>query len=487
MRPLRRRDAAAGRDRAAAAPRTGRGAEAGLLLLAVAVVVLAYLAVEAGARDGEVSTSVVPYALGLGGLLGAAHVAVRRLARFADPVLLPCVALLNGLGLVVIHRLDLAEEARAVRLGEAVPSADAAPQLVWTALGVAVFVAVLALVRDHTSLSLYTFTAGALTVLLLLSPLVPGLGREINGARIWLRLGPLSFQPGEVAKITLIVFFAGYLAANRDTLTLVARRVGPLTVPRARDLGPLVLVWAASLGVLVFQQDLGTSLLYFALFVTMLYVATERTSWLLFGAVLFVAGAYGAYLVVARVTSRVDVWLDPLNPAYTDDQSYQLSQGLFGLGTGGLLGTGLGAGRPDVVPFAKTDFIADAVGEELGLVGLTALLVVYLLVVTRGLRAALSVRDGFGKLLAAGLSASLAVQTFVVVGGVTGLVPLTGLTTPFLSYGGSSLVANYAIVALLLRVSHAARRPAEDPPGPARAGGDEQVTDVVRPVAEPRP
>ena len=284
-------------------------------------------------------------------------------------------------------------------------------------------------------------------------------------------MGPFSFQPGEVAKITLIVFFAGYLAANRDTLTLVARRVGPVTIPRARDLGPLVLIWVASLGVLVFQRDLGTSLLYFALFVTLLYVATERTSWLLFGGLLFAGGAYGAYRTVSRVTERVDVWLDPLNPAFTADQSFQLSQGLFGLGTGGLLGTGLGEGRPDVIPFVKTDFIADAVGEELGLVGLTAVLVVYLLLVQRGLRAALTVRDGFGKLLAAGLAVGLGVQTFVVVGGVTGLLPLTGLTTPFLSYGGSSLVANYAVVALLMRISDAARRPGDARSSP-RPGGE---------------
>jgi cell division protein FtsW (lipid II flippase) len=295
---------------------------------------------------------------------------------------------------------------------------------------------------------------------LLLLPLLPGLGQDIRGARIWIAVGPLSFQPGEIAKICLALFFAGYLVTARDSLSLVGRRFLGLQLPRGRDLGPILVAWAASLGVLVLESDLGTSLLFFGLFVAMLYVATERTSWIVIGLLLFAAGAVAAWSLFAHVQVRVNIWLHPFDPANAA-AAYQPIQGWFGMASGGLLGTGLGQGRPDLVPFAQSDFIVAAMGEELGLAGVFALLVLYGMLVERGLRTAIGVRDGFGKLLAAGLAFSIGLQVFVVVGGVTRLIPLTGLTTPFLAYGGSSLVSNWIIVGLLLRISDSARRPPE--------------------------
>jgi cell division protein FtsW (lipid II flippase) len=312
------------------------------------------------------------------------------------------------------------------------------------------------------------------------------LGRTINGARIWIGVGPLSFQPGEIAKITLAVFFAGYLVTARDTLSLAGPRVLGLQLPRGRDLGPILVAWAGSVGILVLQRDLGTSLLFFGLFVAVLYLATERTSWIAIGLVLFAAGAYTAFRLFGHVQQRVDGWLDPFAAEVYDRQlggSYQLVQGLFGLANGGLTGTGLGRGRPDIVPFANSDFILASIGEELGLVGLVAVLMLYLVVVERGLRTAIGVRDGFGKLLAGGLAFTVALQCFVVAGGVLRVIPLTGLTMPFLAAGGSSLLTNWLVVALLLRISDAARRPAPpvaDPARPVDPGAGE--TQVVRTV-----
>jgi len=296
------------------------------------------------------------------------------------------------------------------------------------------------------------------------------IGKNINGARIWIGLGPLSFQPGEIAKIALAIFFAGYLVTARDSLSLVGRKILFIQFPRGRDLGPILVAWVASLGVLVFERDLGTSLLFFGLFVALLYVATERTSWVIVGLGLFIGGAFTAWTLFGHVQARVDAWLHPLDPDVYNrvfGSSQQLVQGLFGMASGGLLGTGLGEGRPDIVPYAESDFIVASIGEELGLTGLFALLILYGLIVERGMRTAIGVRDGFGKLLAGGLSFSMALQCFVVAGGVTRVIPLTGLTMPFLAYGGSSLLSNWMIIGLLLRISDSARRPpAEQPPAP---------------------
>jgi len=433
--------------------RTRRNVELVLLLLATGIVLVAYLQVGL-ALDGTVPPDLVTYGAGLLALSGGLHLLLRWRASYADPLLLPIATLLNGLGLVMIHRLDVAHH-------RPLGSQMALRQLVWSALAILIAGVVLVWLRDHRQLRRLTFTAMALGLGLLLLPLVPVLGRNVNGSRIWVAVGPLSFQPGEVAKILLAIFFAGYLVQTRDVLSLAGRRFLGISLPRGRDLGPIVVAWIASLGVLVFERDLGSSLLFFGLFVAMLYVATERRSWVAIGLALFCAGSYVAYLLFGHVQARVLLWLHPFSPQALQI-SDQLVKGLMGMGSGGLVGTGLGRGHPELTYFAESDFIVPSFGEELGLVGLFALLMLYVLMVERGLRTALGVRDGFGKLLAVGLSFSMALQCFVVVGGVTRVIPLTGLTMPFLSAGGSSLLANWALVAILLRISDQARRPVPD-------------------------
>ncbi|MGY1822590.1 FtsW/RodA/SpoVE family cell cycle protein [Geodermatophilus sp. SYSU D00079] len=458
---------------AGAAPPTRRNTELALLAFAVLITLVAQ-----GIVDLTITGSLRPELLTFGGWFAAlwavVHVVVRKLAPYADPLLLPAVALLTGLGLSVIHRLDLAAEQV-----DSATREDAPVQLVWATLGVALFVAVLVVLRDHRVLSRFAYTLALVGLVLLAIPAVlPSSLSEVNGAKIWIRLAGFSIQPGEFAKICLIVFFAAYLVDKRDVLALASRRVAGLELPRARDLGPVLVAWALSILVLVFERDLGSSLLLFGIFVVMLYVATERASWLLIGLGLFAGAALIAYQVFTHVQARVDVWLSPFE--YRDGSGYQLVQSLFGLGTGGLFGAGLGGGRPDQVPVAKSDFIAAAIGEELGLFGLVAVIIVYLVLVERGLRTSLIVRDAFGKLLAAGLAFAIAWQVFVVLGGVTGLLPLTGLTTPFLAYGGSSLVANFVLVAVLVRISDAARRPAA-PAGPPKPALGDAPTEVVTP------
>jgi cell division protein FtsW (lipid II flippase) len=436
--------AAPGRVSSTFAPRKRRWTELALLVLALTVGVSAYALVGIG-RDGTVPSDLVEYGGTLVALGLVAHLAVRYRVPYADPVLLPAVVTLNGVGLAMIRRIDLASN-----------TTYGSQQLVWAALSVAGFVGALAVIRDHRRLQSFTYTMGFAGIALLLLPLTPGLGVNINGARIWVHFAGLSFQPGEIAKICLAIFFAGYLVVKRDALALAGRRFLGIDLPRGRDLGPILLMWVISLGVLVFQRDLGSSLLFFGLFVVLLYVATERASWLVVGAALFVGGAYLGYLAFAHVQERVNGWLHPFSdPA----QFGQIIQGQYSLAWGGILGRGWGQGSPYLTPFSWSDFIATSIGEELGLTGLMAVLMIYALIVERGLRTSLVCRDPFGKLLAVGLSIAMALQVFVVVGGVTRLIPLTGLTTPFLSYGGSSLVANWIIVALLLRISDYARRP----------------------------
>ena len=447
-----------------------RGTELALLAFALVITLAAQCIVDLTVT-GSLRPELAEFGIWITALWTAAHLAIRKWAPYADPLLLPAVALLVGLGLSVIHRLDLAD-AQNGRGSESAPT-----QLIWATIGVALFVGVLVVIRDHRVLARYAYILMLAGLVLLAIPAVlPARFSEINGAKLWILVGGFSIQPGEFAKICLVVFFAAYLVDKRDVLALASRRVVGLELPRGRDLGPVLVIWGLSILVLVFERDLGSSLLLFGIFVVMLYIATERASWLVIGLLLFAAGAFLAYQVFGHVQQRVDVWLDPFK--YKSSDGYQLVQSLFGLGTGGLFGAGLGGGRPDQVPVAKSDFIASAIGEELGLFGLVAVIIVYLILVERGLRTSLIVRDAFGKLLTAGLSFAIAWQVFVVLGGVTGLLPLTGLTTPFLAYGGSSLVANFALVALLVRVSDAARRPASPPaPQPPRLG--EAPTEVV--------
>ena len=439
---------------AAPARNTGRWAEAGLLVIALLLGLSGFLLTalnRTGSSPGQF--------LSLSGCLVVAavvvHLWVRRTAPWADPVILPAAVALNGLGLAMIQRLDMAYE-----ILERTHN-YAAKQAMWTGVGIVLFCAML-LVRDYRLLRRWDRWAmwGGLAFLVL--PFVPGLGQSINGARIWIRLGPMSFQPAEMTKVLLAVFFASFLVANRDNLALAGRRIMGINLPRARHLGPLLVVWGVSIVVLVLQRDLGSSLLLFGLFVVTLYVATDRPSWLLIGAALFIPAAWFAATHLSHVQQRVSGWLHAMDPAVYGAEyggSQQLVTGLFGMASGGLLGTGWGKGYPNLVPFANSDFIIASFGEELGLMGMLALLMLYLILIERGLRTAAHLRDGFGKLLAVSLSFAIALQVFVVVGGVTRLIPLTGLTTPFLAYGGSSLVANWIILALLVRLSDAARRP----------------------------
>ena len=450
--------------------RRRRGAELFLLIIALAVGIGAYAAVGLGV-EGTVPADIIGYGGTLAALVVVAHITVRFTAPYADPVLLPVVAALNGLGLAVIRRLDLVAD-----------TAFAGRQLIWMTVGVVLFVATLVTLRDHRVLQRFTYTTGLIAILLLLLPLVPGLGATINGARIWIQLLGFSFQPGEVAKVLLVIAFAGYLVLHRDALALAGRRVLFVDLPRGRDLGPILAMWLISLGILVFQRDLGSSLLFFGLFLAMLYVATERPGWLVVGGALFFGGAAIAYQLFGHVRDRVDIWLNPFahyGPG-TDDRAFQPVEAMFGMGWGGLLGRGFGNGSPERVPYAESDFIVAAIGEELGLTGVIAVVLLYGLLVERALRAALVCRDAFGKLVATGLAGVLALQVFVVIGGVTRLIPLTGLTTPFLSYGGSSLVANWVIIALLLRISDQARRPA--PSMPTDEDADSEATQVVKAV-----
>ncbi len=451
---------------------TRRGTELALLAFAVVITLAAQCIVDLTVTD-SLSPELATFGTWFTALWVVAHLVVRRFAPYADPLLLPCVAVLMGLGLTMIHRLDIAGD----QLGGNSSGEDAPVQLLWATVGLVLFVAVLVVVRDHRVLARFAYTLALVGLVLLAIPAVLP-NSEINGAKLWIRVAGFSIQPGEFAKICLVVFFAAYLVDKRDVLALASRKVVGLELPRGRDLGPVLLAWVASILVLVFERDLGSSLLLFGIFVVMLYVATERASWLVIGVVLFSGGAFVAYQVFGHVRVRVDTWLDPF--AYVDTGGYQIVQSLFSLGTGGLFGAGLGGGRPDQVPVAKSDFIASAIGEELGLFGLVAVIVLYLVLVERGLRTSLVVRDGFGKLLAAGLSFAVAWQVFVVLGGVTGLLPLTGLTTPFLAYGGSSLVANFGLVALLVRISDAARRPVAPPPATPPKLTD-APTEVVRP------
>ena len=433
-------------------PQKMRNVELFLLLVACGINAAAVVLVQLGAL-GHIDTTLVVLGAGLSGLVLCLHIVLRFVARDADPFILPIATLLNGIGIAMIYRIDIAN-------GDAGWDSAAVRQTVWSGLAIACAITVMLVIRNHRVLFRYTYVSGFVAVILLLLPLVPGLGREVSGARVWIGIGSFAtFQPGEIAKIALAIFFAGYLVRNRDSLSMVGRKVLWMKFPRLRDLGPILVLWALSMSVIIFQRDLGTALLYFGLFLVMLYIATGRLSWVLLGMTLFIGGAIIASQTLDYVHGRFQNWLDALNPDVynADGGSYQLVQGLFGLAKGGLLGTGLGQGRPDITPVPQSDYIIASLGEELGLAGLFAILALYLLFVARGFRIGFAGHDDFGKLLGVGLSFVVALQCFIVIGGVTRVIPLTGLTTPFLAAGGSSLVANWIIVALLLRLSDTVR------------------------------
>ncbi|GAA3488448.1 FtsW/RodA/SpoVE family cell cycle protein [Streptomyces cremeus] len=444
-----------------------------LFLLAFAVIIPVFAYANVGlAKDGSLPAGMLGYGVGLSLLAGVTHLMMRKFAKYADPLMLPIATLLNGMGLVFIWRLDLEPS-----LGKAM----APNQLMWSTVGVALFLAVLLFLKDHRVLQRYTYISMVVALVLLILPMFfPG----VNGAKIWITIpGVGSLQPGEFAKIIIAIFFAGYLMVKRDALALASRRFMGMYLPRGRDLGPILVIWVISLMILIFETDLGTSLLFFGLFVIMLYVATERTSWVVFGLTLSAAGAVGVASFATHVQTRVNNWLNPLATACDYKGNCGLvtetAQAMFSFGSGGLFGSGLGQGYSRFIGgiAPKSDYILATVGEELGLTGVMAIILLYGLLIERGIRTALAARDPFGKLLAIGLSGAFALQIFVVAGGVTGLIPLTGMTMPFLAQGGSSVIANWALVAILLRISDTARRPA---PAPAPTS-DAEMTQVVRP------
>jgi cell division protein FtsW (lipid II flippase) len=439
-------------------PRSRRTVEFFLLLLALAVAVGANYLAGIG-REEPLSEYFWSQALTLGVMSLFIHVILRFRAKYADPVILPIVVALNGIGLAMIHRLDLSALQVNPEFSPVAPQ-----QVLWTAVAIGAAAVLLILLRDHRILRRFTYISLIVSAILLLLPLMPApIGLEINGARIWISVGFGTFQPGEIAKITLAIFFAGYLSTNRDLILLAGKKIGPLQLPRFKDLAPMAAAWLVSIGVLIFQRDLGSSILFFGLFMVMIYVATSRVSWVLIGLAMIGVGVFLALELFSHVALRFDSWINAFAPEVYDRApggSAQVVQGLFGLANGGLIGTGLGGGRPDLVTYANSDMIIAALGEELGLIGVMAIVMLYVLLVSRGIRAALGTKDGFGKLLACGLSFTIALQCFVVIGGITRLIPLTGLTTPFMSAGGSSLLANWLIVGLLLLISETARRPA---------------------------
>ncbi len=423
-----------------ALPRRNR--EFGLLLF-VSMAGLLALALVQLSRTPDLTAASLTLVITVLVMFAVLHIIVRIVAPDADPFLLPIAALLTVVGITMIYRLD----------SELVLS-----QWVWVVLGGVAMAVVLIAFRNYAQLTQYKYLTALAGVALLLVPIIPGVGSEINGARLWIRFGTFSFQPSEIAKLLIVIFLAAYLAEKRELLAISTRRVLGVWLPEARHFGPLVLMWAISLLVLVGEKDLGSSLLFFGIFLIMLYVATERGAYVAIGLLLFAAGAYIAYRIFGHVQTRIDIWIDPwLDQA---DRGYQITQSLFGIASGGLAGSGFGLGSPSRIPAVATDFIFSAISEETGLVGATALILAYLLFTLRGLRIASACNDEFGALLMVGLVGVFGLQAFVIIGGVTKLIPLTGITLPFISYGGSSILSNFILLGLVLRVSDLVRRQA---------------------------
>jgi cell division protein FtsW (lipid II flippase) len=424
--------------------RSRRQTQLALLVLAVFLSVGAYVMVVLG-TTGKTPANVAGFVVVLAAAYLGAHLVVQRVAPGADPTFLPVAAMLAGIGYAMIYRLT---------------PGLAAEQFTWMLIGIAFFCLTLIVIRDDRSLEAYTYTIGLVGVGLLLLPIVPGLGATINGERLWVFVGPISFQPSEASKVLLTIFLASYLDRRKELLAVATRRIGPIRLPEPRYFGPLLLAWLVALAVLFVEHDLGSSLLFFGIFVVMLWVATGRGTYLAAGILLFAVAALIGYALIPHVQDRVTIWLHALQPQYIHDEGTQLAQGQFGMATGGMFGSGLGRGFPYYIPVASTDSIFAALGEELGLFGSTAILLLYVALCARGLRTALQRTDGFGKLLAVGLTTVIALQTFVIVGGVIRVIPLTGITLPFVSYGGSSLITNFVLLAMLVRVSAPLRLPA---------------------------
>lgn len=424
-----------------------RGTELGLLILATLVFAITLVSLELS--QGNILTVDVLYLIGgFIGVFTVAHLALCFLAPHSDQLMLPIVSLLNGTGLIMLARLDLANDGNL-----------ATRQVMWTIVGLILFVLVLVVLRDHRSLTRYSYILGAAGLVLLALPLVwpqpPGVE-----ARIWLWLGPFSIQPGEFSKIMLILFFAMLLTQKRSLFTVAGYKFLGLSLPRLRDLAPILVIWGIAIVIMGISNDFGPALLLFFTVLGMLFMATGRVSWLLIGLLLVGVGGFGIYQISSKIQLRFSNFLDPLGNY--DNGGYQLSQALFGMSSGGISGTGLGQGHPEIVPVAHSDFILAGIGEEFGLIGLAAVLIMFAMLISRGFNTALKSRDSYGKLVASGLSLTLAVQVFVVTGGISAMLPMTGLTTPFMSAGGSSLMANYMLLAILLRISNAARRPARE-------------------------
>jgi cell division protein FtsW (lipid II flippase) len=417
--------------------RTNAGPSLALTILAIALAITLFVLAGLGLHS-KVPSNLPEYAILFvaGYLVG--HLIVRRTAPQADPAFFPTAALLTGIGFAMIYRLD--------------PSRSA-EQAWWLVVALIAFGVTLVAVNDHRRLDAFTYTIGFVAVGLLLLPIVPGLGKEINGSRVWVGFGPLTFQPSELGKVFMVVFLSSYLTTKRELLQEARARIGPFHVPELKHLGPVLVAWGVSLVILFVEKDLGASMLYFGIFVVMLWTATARVAYLVFGALLFIVGALLAYSTFGHVKERVVIWQHALDKNEIHGNGYQLAQAEFAMATGGIGGTGLGQGQPQEIPFAETDFIFPAIGEELGLLGTTAVLLLFLVLVGKALKTAVAQQDPFGKLLAAGLAAIIGVQTFIIVGGNLRVIPLTGVTLPFVSYGGSSLLANFILLALLIRIS----------------------------------
>ena len=377
-----------------------------------------------------------------------------RFQPYANQAIMCCVMVLTGTGIMMIARID-----------QDLNTSVAFKQLLWLSIALVVADLLVIFMKDYRVLRRFSYVSMVIGLVLLLSPMLP-VGSEQYGARIWVKIPGLgSFQPSEFAKLFLAFFFASYLYDHRDQLAVGGKKVLGLQLPRIKDLGPIIVVWIVSMGVLVMQHDLGTSLMFFAMFVSMLYVATGRTSWIVIGFIAFAVGAFAAANIFSHVGARVGAWLHPFDSTQYNKEyggSYQLVTGIFGLASGGLMGTGLGQGHPSLTPIANSDYIYAALGEELGLTGLMAILMLYLLIIAAGMITAMKIKDGFGKLLASGLVFTMAFQVFTVVGGITLVIPLTGLTLPYMAAGGSSLIANYMLATLLMVISNSANKPESD-------------------------